>query len=161
MKGFTTFIFSFVPGAGQMNLGYMKRGLSIMTIAGILVWLALTVGFTFIIPLLIVMAYSFFDTYNTRERLKTNGNIVTDDMFIWDSEDLFSSKLNLKFKNKSIGWILLIFGSWCLFEKIMGSVVRMLDCDVLRDMYYMISRQGPSLIIAGFAIYFGLKMIKE
>ena len=32
---FLTFCFSFIPGAGQMYQGYMKRGLSLMILLGL------------------------------------------------------------------------------------------------------------------------------
>ena len=31
-NGILTFLFAFVPGAGQMYQGYMKRGLSLITL---------------------------------------------------------------------------------------------------------------------------------
>ena len=31
-NGFLTFVFACIPGAGQMYYGYMKRGLSMITI---------------------------------------------------------------------------------------------------------------------------------
>ena len=62
---FFTFIFSFVPGAGQMYMGFMKRGLSLMSyfilIISISVWL--NIGPLMLIAL-IIWFYSFFDTQN-------------------------------------------------------------------------------------------------
>ena len=64
---FFTFCFSFIPGAGQMYQNYMKRGVSMMCIAGILfVFAVMLETVIFVIPFLIMMAYSFFDTYNIR-----------------------------------------------------------------------------------------------
>ena len=62
---FLTFCFSLVPGAGQMYLGFMKQGLSLMTVFAALcafsTWLAIG-------PLLlfapIIWFYSFFDVIN-------------------------------------------------------------------------------------------------
>ena len=162
MKGILTFMFSFIPGAGQMHLGYMKRGLSIMSIAGLIFMLALEFGSIFLIPFLIIMAYSFFDTYNIRNMIRENGNDKKEDEFIWNGNDIIDAKFaDTKFKNKSLGWILIILGSWCIFDKIGYSVIEYIDSDVLEHIYYTISRRGPSVIIAGFAMYFGLKMIKE
>ncbi|MDO5602302.1 MAG: hypothetical protein Q4G07_05980 [Oscillospiraceae bacterium] len=68
-NGFLTFIFAFIPGAGQMYLGYLRRGASLMTFFTLLI-----AGTTFIPflcgPLLpVVWFFAFFDTFETRRRM--------------------------------------------------------------------------------------------
>ena len=66
-SGFWTFIFSLFPGAGEMYLGFLRQGTSIMILFfGIF---ALTAGFNlnflmFLLP--VVWCYSFFHTHNLR-----------------------------------------------------------------------------------------------
>ena len=43
-SGFLSFCFAFIPGAGQMYQGYMKRGISIMTACALTVTLISTFG---------------------------------------------------------------------------------------------------------------------
>ena len=68
-NGILTFLFAFVPGAGQMYQGYMKRGLSLIT----LFFLCIMAGMLLLEPLvltaLIVWMYSFFDTFNLRAQI--------------------------------------------------------------------------------------------
>lgn len=62
---FLTVAFSLLPGAGHMFMGFMKTGLSLMTIFFLILFLAswLHIGpLIFIIPLLVF--YSFFDCIN-------------------------------------------------------------------------------------------------
>ena len=63
---FLVFCFAFVPGAGQMYLGMMKKGLVIMgafwAVIAIAVMLNLGVLFVF---LPIIWFYAFFDTFNS------------------------------------------------------------------------------------------------
>ncbi len=66
-SGVLTFIFSFVPGLGQMYLGYIKRGVSLMTMFFIMIGLIAQLNMqflTFIVP--VIIAYSFFDTWRLR-----------------------------------------------------------------------------------------------
>ena len=64
-NGFWTLIFSLIPGAGEMYLGFMKRGVSLMSIC--LMWIAFCAwtGFEvglFIVP--VIWFYSFFHVHN-------------------------------------------------------------------------------------------------
>ena len=55
---FLTFCFSFVPGAGQMYQGYMKRGLSILILFSAFAAIFGTVSIPlFIIPLPVIYIY--------------------------------------------------------------------------------------------------------
>ena len=60
-NAFLTFIFACIPGAGQMYYGYMRRGLSLIT----LFCVASAIG-ALIPPVLlavpIIWMYAFFDT---------------------------------------------------------------------------------------------------
>ena len=69
---FLTFCFSFIPGAGQMYQDYMKRGVSICILFVACISVAIMTSLPiFIMPALIVYAYSFFDTYNIRNKIGT------------------------------------------------------------------------------------------
>ena len=62
-----TFLFALWPGAGQMYLGYMKRGVSLMLLFCLLMAISSFTGFgVFIFLLPIVWFYGFFDTINLR-----------------------------------------------------------------------------------------------
>ncbi len=66
-NGFLTFCFSLVPGAGEMYMGFMKQGISIMAAFWLLLALTtfLDIGpLLFFIPLL--WCYSFFNVHNLR-----------------------------------------------------------------------------------------------
>ena len=67
---FFTFCFSFIPGAGQMYQAYMKRGVSLMSLFAVFCAITFSTSMPiFAIPLPIIYAYSFFDTYNIRNKL--------------------------------------------------------------------------------------------
>ena len=84
---FFTFCFSFIPGAGQMYQTYMKRGLSFMILFGISIALMAIIGSPiFAIPIPIILAYSFFDTYNIRQKLIDG--IKEEDKFLFNESDI-------------------------------------------------------------------------
>lgn len=59
---FLTIVFSFLPGAGHMFMGFMKMGLSLMTLFFMIIFLSSWMDFgplMFIVPILCF--YSFFD----------------------------------------------------------------------------------------------------
>ena len=64
-KGFLTFIFSLMPGAGEMYMGFMKRGVSVM--CAFLGWIGICgvlqfgAGF-YLAP--VIWFYSFFSVHN-------------------------------------------------------------------------------------------------
>ena len=66
-SGFLTFCFSLIPGAGEMYMGFMKLGISIMAVFWLLIFLAAFFGMgplLFILPILWV--YSFLNVPNIR-----------------------------------------------------------------------------------------------
>ena len=58
-----------------MYQGYMKRGLSLMTAFAVVVaFCAIISSPIFAMPLPIIFAYSFFDTYQLRQKIIDNKN---------------------------------------------------------------------------------------
>ena len=66
-NGILTLLFAFIPGAGQMYQGYMKRGLSLVLMAAAIGMAAMLIP-PVVFTLLVVFMYSFFDTFNLRAR---------------------------------------------------------------------------------------------
>ena len=71
-NGILTFCFAFIPGAGEMYQGYMKRGLSLVMICAAAIALGSLfyplVGFAFAVCCVVWM-YSVFDTFNLRSQI--------------------------------------------------------------------------------------------
>lgn len=61
-NGILTLLFAFIPGAGQMYQGYMKRGLSLVLMAAAIGMAAMLIP-PVVFTLLVVFMYSFFDTF--------------------------------------------------------------------------------------------------
>lgn len=152
---FLTFCFSFIPGAGQMYQNYMKRGLSLMCLAGILLILAVMTGTViFIIPFLVVMAYSFFDTYNIRNAIGTQEQV---------EDDYLLKGFNLdKIKNnKLLGIGVILIGGYILLNNILYGIARDTGIQILIDLIRTIRAYLPSIIVSAITIGAGIKMLSK
>ena len=67
-NGFLTFCCAFIPGAGQMYQGYMKRGLSLILTACLIGMVGSLLN-PVLLLLVVLWMYSFFDTFNLRAQI--------------------------------------------------------------------------------------------
>lgn len=90
-SGFLTFRFACCPAPGEMYLGYMKRGLSVIIAFWGLIFVAslLNMGILGILAP-IIWAYSFFDTFNLRAQ--TPEQVAANpDAYLFDVESIAGS----------------------------------------------------------------------
>lgn len=161
-NGFLTFCFAFWPGAGQMYQGYMKRGLSLISLfcgGFVLAWLAE--------PLLVVMPivwmYSFFDTFNLRAQLGA-GNAPADDYLVHLGRDESLERL-LARRHKLFGWALVALGAYVFYDSF---VMEFLENLIWRyDVHnwlvwglYEALRQVPQLALCLALILLGLWLVR-
>lgn len=153
-----TFIFSCIPGAGQMYYGYMRRGLSLVTL------FCVAFGIGVIIPPIllatpIIWMYAFFDTYDLIRYL-VSGNPKPDD-FIWgDRIDLGRFKTFTPRGNRIIGWVLVACGVWVLFDSWVAPILHDVFITLgIEYLYYNLVGQLPTIIVAGLLIYFGIRLL--
>lgn len=153
-----TFIFACIPGAGQMYYGYMRRGLSLVTL------FCVASGIGAIIPPILLAApiiwmYAFFDTYDLIRYL-VSGSPKPDD-FIWgDRIDLGRFKAFTPRGNRIIGWVLVACGVWVLFDSWVAPILRDIFITLgIEYLYYNLIGQLPTIIVAGLLIYFGIKLL--
>lgn len=152
---FLTFCFSFIPGAGQMYQNYMKRGLSLMCLAGILLILATMTGTViFVIPFLVVMAYSFFDTYNIRNTIGTENQMKDD--YIVNGFDFGKLK-----NNKLLGIGIILVGVYIMLNNILYGIARDTGIQILIDCIRVIRNYLPSIIVSAITIGVGVKMLSK
>lgn len=153
-----TFIFACIPGAGQMYYGYMRRGLSLVTL------FCVASGIGVIIPPIllatpIIWMYAFFDTYDLIRYL-VSGSPKPDD-FIWgDRIDLGRFKTFTPRGNRIIGWVLVACGVWVLFDSWVAPILHDVFITLgIEYLYYNLVGQLPTIIVAGLLIYFGIRLL--
>ena len=109
--GFWVFIFSLIPGAGEMYMGFKKQGISIMLLFWGAIALASITGLGWLAMFLpVIWFYSFFNVHNLKS-LSEEEFYSVDDNYILHM-DQFSGDIG-KFLQKhrnTTAWILILFG---------------------------------------------------
>lgn len=155
-NGLLTFIFACIPGAGQMYYGYMQRGLSIAMIL-ILCVMAATVIQPLLFLCLVIWMYSFFDTYDLIRHMAA-GEPKEDSLLVLGNYE--EIKKLVPQHNKLIGWGLVGFGVWALYDTFISNWLYTLLCNLVGNGYaYDIITGIPNVVIAALLIFAGLKLL--
>ncbi|OUQ37580.1 hypothetical protein [Faecalibacterium sp. An122] len=164
-NGFFTFCFAFVPGAGQMYQGYMKRGLSLIGICCV----AVIIGSLFQ-PLVaaamciccVAWMYSFFDTFNLRAMLSANMP-PEDDYLIHLGHDVTLDQL-LHRRHKLFGWCLVAVGVYTLYDELVMDFLRELywntNSSWIIRVIYNIMNEVPTVVICLAVIALGIWLVR-
>lgn len=161
---FLIFCFSFIPGAGAMYLGYMKRGLGLITL------FCLSIMATAVIPLCgfaipVIWMYSFFDTYNLRTQL-WNGTAPADGFPLLDGS---LGGLNMKsgVLHKLLGAGLILVGGWMILQNFVQplfyDLARRFNIPLLYSLMNDLWRLGISVLLIwlGVRLAFGGRKKKQ
>ena len=155
-NGFLTFIFACIPGAGQMYYGYMQRGLSIAMIL-ILCVMAATIVEPLLFLCLVIWMYSFFDTYDLIRHMAA-GEPKEDSLLVLGNYE--EIKKLVPQHNKLIGWGLVGFGVWALYDLLIGNWVYKILTNVLGYGHAWDIINGiPNLVVGGLLVFAGFKLL--
>ena len=155
-NGFLTFIFACIPGAGQMYYGYMQRGLSIAMML-ILCMMAATVIQPLLFLCLVIWMYSFFDTYDLIRHMAAGEPKEDSLLVLGNYEEL---KKLVPQHNRLIGWGLIGFGVWALYDLLIGNWVYKILTNVLGYGHAWDIINGiPNLVVGGLLVFAGFKLL--
>lgn len=159
-SSFLTFWFSLLPGAGQMYMGFMKRGISLMSAFFLLIffstWLNLS-PLMFAMP--VIWFFAFFDTHNLRS--------MPDDEFYAQEDDYIlipefakekTRVLQSKYRN-ILALVLIIIGFSILWNNVYGLIDYFLP-DFVSYAIYRFGHYLPQLIVGFAIIALGLYLIR-
>ena len=160
-NGFLTLLFAFIPGAGQMYQGYMKRGLS-------LILMCCAIGAVLFSPvalfLLVVFMYSFFDTLNLRAQIAL-GKAPEDDYLVHlDPKDKRLARM-LMDSHKLVGWVLIVFGVLIVYENIIMEMLNEVLWRWGRDSvafraFYLVMDRLPDVVACVAFILCGVWLVR-
>jgi TM2 domain-containing membrane protein YozV len=156
---FFTFIFSLVPGAGQMYLGFMKQGVTLMFMFFFTIFLVDYFRISFIIALLpVVWCYSFFDTFNKASLPPEKLEELEDRSML---EELLRDGFNkIPRKNIWLGVILVVFGGLLLVDNVVLPELRrmnLINLYAARD-YLRTVIASAIIILVGIRLITGKKV---
>jgi len=156
---FFNFMFSFIPGASEMYMGFMKQGLSLMAVFALtIVGLAYGLEAIFLPALLLVWFYSFFHARNIAA-LPAEDFMALSDAFIWDGVmEEKGFKISSPTIRKWAAGILIVIGAAMLWNNF-SSIIYNLIPNRYWDLIYPIVNQIPEVVVALIIIVIGFRLI--
>ena len=158
-----TFFFAFCPGAGQMYQGYMKRGLSLITMF-CLFFGAGSLLDVLVIGCAIVCMYSFFDTFNLRAQIAA-GTAQEDDYLVhinWNDRRMDQFMAD---SHKLVGWGLIALGVLVAYQnvlmKTLGDLVwRWGQSNAFFRALYLVMDALPEIVVCVALIICGVWLVR-
>lgn len=156
---FLTFMFSMLPGAGHMFMGFMKTGISFMAAFFFIIFLATFLSisqFIFILPL--IWFYAFFHCLNIAS-LNDEDFLSIEDEYLFSIDKIIKLDKNIFVKRRLfVGILLLLFGVYLLWNTVIRNLSGIIP-DNLYSTIYNMSNFVPKIIIGIAIIFVGVKLI--
>ena len=163
---FWSFIWSLVPGAGEMYLGFMKMGVSLMLGFMLLIAIAAitNIGALSVFPIA-MWFYSFFHA-NNLAGLDDQAFFEVKDRFLfgleeWNGIEKLGSKMNEK-KKKGVAAVLIVIGVLMLWQAAFSLLCDIFGWDnvILREIYFFMRDDLPRFVVGFAIIWAGMVMIR-
>lgn len=157
---FLTFLFSLVPGCGQMYLGFMRRGVSLMLIFSLPIAVAAMFNMAiFSIISIIAWFFSFFDALNLNSMDPALFVTLQDDYLLNNLRmSPFVQRINLP---KVVGGALVLVGLTALWNTFAGDLFSWLynTNPEAYNLLYTVVRAIPRVVLAVFVVVLGIRLI--
>ena len=159
-NGFFTFIFSFMPGAAEMYMGFLKQGVSLMAIflLGIAVPNFLGLYDFNMVTIVLTWFYGFFHARNLAAQ-KDEVFYALTDSYIWE-EFMPSNQVKIKSPviRKWVATILIIGGAVILWQNFAGVISNLIPERFWNYIWPLVDNV-PQITIAIVIIAIGIKLI--
>lgn len=156
---FWTVVFSFLPGAGHMFMGFMKRGISLMALFFLTIFLSswLDIGpLMYVLPVL--WFYAFFDCIN-RAWADDREFATLDDRFLFSKETLERANRMLSGRGMLYaGILLLLFGIYLIVDKLLTACQSVLN-PILASVISGTVSVIPQFLLGVLVILVGVRLI--
>ena len=157
---FFTFICSFMPGAAEMYMGFMKNGFTLMLMF-LLPFSLLVIygGLDFLMPISVVMwCYGFFHARNYAG-LDDQSFEALEDRYVWEEfSDIDLSRMSDKKARKWISAILIVIGASLIWDYFSNILYRLIPEGYWEDMYPVLNNI-PQVVISVVMVIVGIRMI--
>lgn len=158
---FLTFCFSFMPGAAEMYMGFMKTGVSLMLLFCLIIalsaWIQQAVLTMFGV---VIWFYGFFHANHLAGLNDAEFDQVKDE-YLFGMDSLPGAKVIMEEHHRIIAGILIFIGICCLWSSLVN-----LMYDLLPQSYQFIAKSMskigsyvPSVVIGVGIIILGVRMI--
>lgn len=147
-KGFLLFLCSLIPGAGELYMGFKKRGVSMMAIFWGIVALTCVSGLEwFALALPVVWAYSFFQVHNLKSLPEEVFYLQKDEYAFHFDYVLEHKREMLKKYRVVIAAVCILLGGSVLFHTF-GDILYYLLQMHLADSFAMVSGMIKNAVVA-------------
>lgn len=157
-NAFIRFIFSLIPGAGEMYMGFMKQGITLMSLFVGVIYLAVYLNspiFAFALP--VIWFYGFFHVHNLAG-LSDEEFYAQEDSLLFDW-NIFG-QLEQKKGRRILAWVLILLGASILWNFMTGMVYRFWEMFHISSYFWNeIVRTVPQVVFAGLMICAGIQLI--
>lgn len=157
---FFTFIFSFIPGAAEMYMGFMKQGVSLMGLFFLSIIIPNLLEFDNATLLCVILVW-FASFFHARNLAAAREEVFYElqDEFIWES---YAARRNIQVSNptlrKWVAGILIVFGLIMLWNNF-SSIIYTFIPDRVWEYVYPVMDKIPQIAIALIIIAIGVKLI--
>lgn len=157
-SSFLTFCFAFLPGAGQMYMGFMKRGVSLMSSFFLFIFLSswLQLG-PLILAIPVIWFYSFFDTFNLRSSPDDEFYALEDNYLL--VPDFVKSKVWQGRYRMIIALALIVAGCAILWNNLYD-IFGWIMPEYMRKLVYRFGYYFPQFLIGVGIIALGIYLIR-
>lgn len=159
--GFWVFIFSLIPGAGEMYMGFKKQGISIMLLFWGSIALASITGLGWLAMFLpVIWFYSFFNVHNLKS-LSEEEFYSVDDNYILHMDQFSGNMGKFLQKHRNVtAWVLILFGICILWRRFTALLYLIVPVE-LADYAYEICNNLPQIVIAAGIIAAGIYLLTQ
>ena len=159
-NSFWRLCFSFLPGAGEMYMGFMKMGISTMSIFMFIFFVAVTLEFgALMIICLVIWFYSFFHVHNLASLPDEEFYSIEDEYIFHFTDPSAVGKDFYKNNRRIFAYFLIFLGVITVWQGILSMLYRYLP-NVIYDFIWSFTHDIPKLA-AGIAILLlGISMIR-
>lgn len=159
---FLTFCFSLLPGAGEMYMGFMKAGVSLMLLFVFAIMIPVFLRLDELVVLAVVVwFYSFFHA-NHLASLNDEEFAKVEDQYLYGLDTLSGGKDFVAKYRKWVAVILILVGSLLLWNSVMDLLRDLLRNTLPSVIYNVLNKIGyfiPRVLAAVLIIVAGGKMI--
>lgn len=156
-------VFSLVPGAGEMYLGFMKMGVSLMLMYGLSIALmAMTEIMALSVIVVTIYIYSFFHA-NNLGRMDDQAFQEMEDCYLFGMDGFLSVRDSVKGRYKKIvGGILVLFGLAMLWNALFSVLCDIFgwENEMLQEIYRFMRDEFPRVLIGVAVTWGGIWMLR-
>lgn len=158
-SGLFRFILSFLPGAGEMYMGFMKMGVTLMGVFFGLIAVSSFLGFGALLFVdVIVWFYSFFHVHNLAGMPDGEFQAVEDDYLIHLEQLSEQLKASPEKTKKVLSIALIVLGVVLVYQG-MESILMAYLPEWIFSAFSKIFYHVPKILIGAAIIYLGVRMI--